>query len=269
MLRSTACFTIALALGATAAHAAGNVTAAVFDGSLRLTGDGVGNAVRIAPGPDPDSIELEGLAGTTINSLTVTVINGITKNLKADFGAGNDEVYVEDLEVAQDLEIVTGPGADVVDLTDCQVGDDTRITTGPDLDTVVLSTDVFGGRLILQTDAGDDVVGLDLVTVVDRAKLATGQGHDQLTIGGSSEFLDTVTVQTIAGNDTVTIDEAAFNAPVTLTLADDNDAATISNSVFASRVEVNGGPGTDSYTSGGGNSFSAGVSLKKVETIIP
>lgn len=269
MLRSTAYLTIALTLGATAAHAAGNVTAAVFDGSLRLTGDGAGNAVRVAPGPDPDSIELEGLSGTTINSLVTTVITGITRNVKGDLGAGDDEVYVEDLEVAHDLEIVTGPGVDVVDLTDVQVGDDTRITTGPDIDSVVLSTDVFGGRLILQTDAGDDVVGLDLVTVVDRAKLATGQGNDTLTISGSSEFLDSVSVQTIAGNDSVTVDEASFNAPVTFTLADDTDAATISNSVFADRVEVNGGPGSDSYTNGGGNSFSVGVALKKIETILP
>ncbi|MCW5889445.1 MAG: hypothetical protein KIT14_02730 [bacterium] len=262
-------FALLSAIGACSAHAAGNVTALVFGGSLRVTGDVIDNAIRIGPGANPDEFELEGLNGTTVNGLVVTTVAGVVRNVKIDLSAGSDELYIEDVLIPRKLEILTGPGADVVDLTDCEVGDTTRIATGSDDDKVVLSTDVFQGRLIVQTDAGDDSISIDLVTAADRVRIANGQGDDDVTIGGSSEFRSKVRVQAIAGNDTISIDDALFGAPAQFTFAGGDDGATFTNATFASRVLVNGGAGIDSFTDGGGNTFALGLSMKKVETLLP
>lgn len=256
-------------LGVSSAHAAGNVTAVLFAGSLRITGDLAGNAIRVAPGANADEVELEGLDGTTVNGQVLTSIAGVLRNVKVDLSEGGDEIYVEDLLVPQDLEIVTGPGVDTVDLTDCEVGDDTRIATGIDDDQVVLSTDVFQGRLFIQTDAGNDTIGLDLVTAADKVRIANGQGDDGVTIGGSSEFLGKVRVQAIAGHDTVTVDDATFGTSAKIAFAGGDDTAAFTNATFASRVEVNGGAGTDTYVDGGGNAFAIGLALTKVETLLP
>lgn len=268
---TTICRTLALlsAFAAPSAFAAGNVTAILFAGSLKVTGDVVGNAIRVAPGANENEVELEGLDGTTVNGQVLTSVAGVTRNVKIDLSDGGDELYMEDLQVPQDLEIITGAGVDVVDLTDCEVGDDTRIATGIDDDDVVLSTDVFGGRLFIQTDAGNDSIGLDLVMALDKVRIANGQGDDDVTIGGASEFLGKVRFQAIAGHDTITVDDAAFNASTQITFAGGNDAATFSNATFASRVELNGGAGIDSYTDGGGNSFAVGLAVKKVENLLP
>jgi hypothetical protein len=253
-----------------AALAAGNVTAVVQRGSLKITGDGVGNAVHIVSGGAPETWDVESLDGiTTVNgSLAPFHAVGVENNVKIDMLQGDDEVVFEDATLDKDLEMVGGVGSDTLLVDDSHVSGNVRISGGPDDDVVVLGTSSFGGSVVVQTDAGTDSVTLDLVTASDRVKLATGTGVDGVTIGGASQFFDVVTIAMANGNDDLAIDDAAFMRKLDVSLGEDDDTVSMSNTTTKDLAIVNGGPETDVVTNGPGNVFDLGVTYIKIETVL-
>lgn len=253
-----------------AALAAGNVQAVVQRGSLKITGDGVGNAIHIVSGGSPETWDVESLDGiTTVNgSLAPFHAVGVENNVKVDMLQGDDEVLLEDATVTNDIELVGGIGSDHIEIDDSHVSGNTRISGGPDDDTVVFGTSSFGGNVVVQTDAGADTVTLDLVTASDRIKLSTGTGADVVGIGGTSQFFDVVTIAMANGNDGLTIDDSVFMRNLDVTLGEDDDTVAMSGTTTKAQAEVNGGPETDVVTNGPGNDFEFGVTYIKVETVL-
>src|SRR5262245_2794717 len=101
MIRSTRPLAIAAALSLTApfaAFAAGNVSAVVQRGSLKILGDSVGNAIHVVPGGSPETWDVESLDGvTTVNGTLVPFhAVGVENNIKMDMQEGDDEVVLED-----------------------------------------------------------------------------------------------------------------------------------------------------------------------------
>jgi hypothetical protein len=273
MIVSTRSLALVAALSLTtpiAALAAGNVLVVVQRGSLKITGDSVGNAIHVIPGGAPETWDVESLDGiTTVNgSLAPFHAVGVENNVKIDMLQGDDEVLVEDATITNDLEMVGGVGSDELMIDDSHVSGNTRISGGPEDDTVVLGTSSFGGSVVVQTDAGTDTVVLDLVTASDRVKLATGTGVDGITIGGASQFFDVVTIAMANGNDGLAIDDTAFMRNLDITLGEDDDTVSMSGTTTKALAEINGGPETDVVTNGPGNDFEFGVTYIKIETVL-
>ncbi len=253
-----------------AALAAGNVTAVVQRGSLKITGDSVGNAIHVVPGGAPETWDVQSLDGvTTVNGTLVPFhAVGVENNIKVDMLQGDDEVLLEDAMLVNDLEMVGGIGSDHLEIEDSHIGGNTRISGGPEDDTVVFGTSSFGGNVVVQTDAGADTVTLDLVTASDRVKLATGTGADGIGIGGTSQFFDVVTIVTANGNDALAIDDSAFMRNLDVALGEDDDTVSMSATTTKDQAQVNGGPETDVVTNGPGNDFEFGVVYVKIESVL-
>lgn len=264
-------FVAALSLGTPlAALAAGNVTAVVQRGSLKITGDDAGNAIHVVPGGAPETWDVESLDGvTTVNgSLAAFHAVGVENNLKIDMLQGDDEVLLEDATLANDVEMVGGVGSDHLEIEDSHIGGNTRISGGTEDDTVVFGTSSFGGSVVVQTEAGADTVTLDLVTASDRVKLSTGTGEDGIGIGGGSQFFDAVTIAVANGNDAVAIDDSTFMRKLDVTLGEDDDTVSMSATTTKDNAQINGGPETDVVTNGPGNDFELGVTYIKIETVL-
>lgn len=253
-----------------AALAAGNVSAVVQRGSLKILGDAVGNSIHVVPGGAPETWDVESLDGvTTVNgSLAPFHAVGVENNIKVDMQEGDDEILVEDATTTKDIEIVTGVGSDHVEIDDSHISGNTRISTGVDDDEVVVGTSTLGGNVVVQTDSGSDLVSLDLVTASDRVKLSTGTGADDIVIGGTSQFFDVVTIATANGNDGVAIEDTAFMRNLEITLADDDDTVTLTSVTAKDDASLNGGADTDAYVDGGGNDFAFGIKTVKIENFL-
>jgi hypothetical protein len=260
---------VALVADALPALAAGNVVTTVQFGALRVVGDDDANAIRLYPGPDPDSLALEPLDATTTvdGSAGAAILTGITAGVRVDLGAGDDELVVEDAELPAALEILGGDGADHVTLDDCHVHGGTHIAGGGAGDTIVLGTTQFDGKLVVQSDSGDDVVSLDTVSIAQRTKLATGVGNDQISIVDSSLLASDVTIMTAAGDDVLSLDGSSIDGRLHVALGDGGDGMTTHATTCAERVRLNGGGGTDTTTDAGDNAFARGVDVRKFEVV--
>ena len=99
---------------------AGNVTTALSQGTLILTGDRLANDVTVSQ-PAPGTITVTPAAGTTVNGGTDPVtVPGLTANLVVRLGAGDDRLA---FDLAGPIAL---PGRLVVDYGTAGTGPDAR-----------------------------------------------------------------------------------------------------------------------------------------------
>jgi hypothetical protein len=178
---------------------AGNVTAEVVGGVLRITGDARGNEIRIEDGPGAsqssyrvmgvrtevngeDFIELDG----AVNGVRIDLgagndrlnISGNYMRVTVEMGRGNDSIYSADLLSNNPLTIRTGAGRDVVSLVAAAANNGALIETGTGQDFVGLFRGSYGPRLRVRTGSGPDTIFHQDITGNTPRRVVLGGGED-------------------------------------------------------------------------------------------
>jgi hypothetical protein len=192
---------------------AGNVLAHIVNNSLILEGDGLDNAVTIAPGLNPGQVVVTGVTAggspTRINGSpnAAFTLSNFSNDLKIQMEAGNDSVTINSL--------------------------------------------VIKGNVKVKTSSGDDTVTLTGATGNGSLKVKLGSGSDVLTL--TNTFAKgTTKVKAGSGNDIVTISNSAFKK-LSVGLGKGNDTLSIVGSTVGTKTALNGGSGTNTFNNGAGN----------------
>lgn len=92
------------------------VTTSLSDGTLTITGDGDADDVAIVGTANPGEITVTGRNGTMVGGVAngSTTIQGVTADLIADFGNGDNVINVDNVYLAGRLTVETGNGTDSI-----------------------------------------------------------------------------------------------------------------------------------------------------------
>ena len=144
-----------------------------------------------------------------------------------------------------------GPAADP-DCLDDTIG--SGIDTGDRADNISLENVFVRHNLNVNTGSDDftDFVDMHFMNIGNDTDVRTGGGGDIVRISDVG-FNDDLTIDTGAGNDSVSIDRCQVDE-LFLSLGTDSDALTLRNTV-GRRASLNGGLGSDTLSQSG-NSFS-------------
>ena len=255
---------------------AGDVSADVVGGHLRLRGDDECNGVLIVQLGDERyavvGFEHDG-APTTINGRDEPlIVRGVKRNFDIDLrggddllGIGNDvellagladelgfgDALIADadvppaaagrLKIEGALLVRTGDGADGV-LVNAKVRRSAVIRTGMKSDGVALVNSRFQDNVILRTETGQDGVLIENTTIDDHLNVNTGDNGDALLISSSS--VGHAVLNTGSGKDVVGVSETEFDRHLVLLTGQDDDDVVL-NVVAARRIHLDTGSGND------------------------
>lgn len=269
---------------------AGNVSATVVNGELRIVGDGAANWVQITelPAANGTTFKIVGkpfdgvfnTAGVPTAGQAPTLVNGAASatlvvsgdKLRVSLNGGNDAISIGSAGAAtttKGLIVDTGAGRDYVSVQ--------KLTNTSTAALSIKTTQATGTAADAEVDA--DTVFLSGVTAVNSPLVInTGGGNDRLTTNLVQAFTGTTTVNTGAGADVLSgtgidvfklsLNMGASNdrdvatisqleaGPTTVVLGGGNDLLNLTSSIFISGgVTVNGGDGTDELRLGPGGSI--------------
>lgn len=195
----------------------GNVT---FTGNVNITGSGVVDAITIGSAATTvlflNPVSIQTLAGAD----TVTV-DGSTFNdfVQFDVAGGNDTI-----NIATNAAVTFNAGVSIL-LSD----GNNSLTIGS-----AGNAAAFNGQVSI-TGLGDDVIAISNATFLAPVSILTQDGIDTITINAST-FVDTLDIETGAGNDAVTIASTGadtFDRDVTVDLGNGNNTITIGSGAAA------------------------------------
>ncbi|MCL4202882.1 MAG: LEPR-XLL domain-containing protein [Pirellulaceae bacterium] len=206
---------------------AGDVSATVKGGWLVVTGDDLGNQVKVEIadiGEAGVSYRVQGNDGTAINGVVDGVYDSpvVTKGIKVDLKKDDDRLEIvgdTDLDpvfqLNGDLSIKMGDGDDYVELANAEIGGKTTIDLGKgeggaSIDLVTFGKDVavkagdapggedphveigiaradVTGNLTVTTGKTNDYIWLEGVTVTKNVTIKTGDGEDYAGVEGWEE----------------------------------------------------------------------------------
>ena len=177
----------------------------------------------------------------------------VPRDLQIDMGDGNDVVNLDRVSVRDDVSIVTGGGGDSVTVKGSIGGlagvdnglNDLTIDTGDRADNVWLEDLFVRHNLNVNTGNDDftDFLDMHFLNIGNDTDVRTGGGGDVLRISDTG-FRDDLTIDTGAGNDSVSLDRCSVDE-LFLNLGSDSDSLTLRNN-SGRRATLNGGLGTDS-----------------------
>lgn len=255
---------------------AGNVTAAIVDGELLITGDDAANDITI----------LKTAAGVIVRGNSTT-INGAstdfvafatavttTGKITADMGAGDDKVQIDDLTLDGRVVFNGGAGNDKLGLTKAILKSGLGFRGNEGNDSLVLDQSTIDGDLFAFCGAGDDLVTLTGSEVkhslimygrdgadglnLNNSKVGRwlieymGQGDDNVRIANGSTTKH-VQMWGQGGADVVQVNESDTSKSFAARMGRGNDAVSFEGDVdVANRLIVRGGGGTDSFAKGTG-----------------
>lgn len=165
---------------------AGNVTANIFAGDLRITGDNLPN--QVAVDRFFGLVRVRGLNGTLINgNVAPALFNpaAITSDVIGNMNNGDDTLSINlgNLLIPDDLIVNMGIGHDVLTVDQVRTADDMLITTGDGNDRVIVTRSTVGDDLRIDTGSGLDRVVLRSVQVADTLEVDLGSANnDQLEL---------------------------------------------------------------------------------------
>jgi hypothetical protein len=207
------------------------VTTSLSNGSLLIDGDGDADDIAIVGTANPGEITVMGRNGTQVDGLVngSTTIQGVTANVVADFGDGDNIINVDNVYLAGNLELNTGNGRD-------------QVTLGA---TGVVST---GGTCIVRTRDGNDVVRAEdyRVFIVGFLSVQAGVGQDSIALTGASSLVSINVEKSIGFCEVLMRGVTSAGTIGVHSLAPDNSIAIIT-SAASSQINV--------YTRSGQNSF--------------
>ncbi len=221
----------AMALVATMAGqawASGDVTVAVNNGSVKVTGqNNTEQSVLLTTNMMGDLV-FDSLDGTTFNGQAALTIGGFNQNLRIDMKSGTKSLAV----------FCTGPSPLVVP------GNLKITATGSNTVLIALVCVKVVGKTDITTKNGNDAIGIINGEYEGRVKIATGNGNDLVESDDDSEFNGQVDVATGKGLDYVLAFDSTFFDKVNLKMGSDNDGVAVFDSTLAA-LNLNGNAGID------------------------
>lgn len=250
---------------------AGNVTASIANGTLRIDGDNLSNQVRLVV--DGGHLVLSGEDGTTINGETtpfrvLTNSTRLTGRLIVDMDGGDDQFSAQGpFRVDGRVSLQGGRGDDQFGLDGVRadgslrfhgsLGDDGLVLDDSMIAKSMIAYDVSGdqtfafrntevrGRLVMVTGSGDDAGVFNQLRVRKSAVLWTSGGNDTLD-AAESTFTKNLTVRTGRGDDFVQVEDPTINGSLRLKMGAGNDSAVGEGTgTVGKRLTVQGAGGRD------------------------
>lgn len=256
----------------------GNITAAVQNGVLTVTGDDAANDVEIA-GNLSNRVTIAGFNLTKVNGVapvngkSVVTFTGIT-DVVVVAKDGNDRIVIKgnpDPVRFRDITIDSGAGDDVVEIRNVFATDDINVTTQNGKDRVTLAQVNVGGAGVdsNQNDVNintartggsvpdDDTVQLDDVSVKRDVSIQTGADADVVQIfdpralvpnlaqfAQPTDIGDDLTIDTGDAGDRVNLNRVNVVDQINIELRGGNDILGVVRTT-ANRFDADGGSGQD------------------------
>jgi hypothetical protein len=179
---------------------AGNVSAQLVDGSLRIVGDAQNNDIVIEQDFVAEVLRVNGI-DTTINGDSMPAEFNIPSNIRIILADGNDRVVSRDAQasntfsidtgngndaifmdggLSMDLTIRTGAGRDVITLTSTSVNDTGLIESGEGRDFISIYNGFFSQQLIVRTGPDRDTIFHQNLTGSTPRRFVLGGGEDKV-----------------------------------------------------------------------------------------
>lgn len=256
----------------------GNITAALQNGVLTITGDNAANDVEVSR-RFVGAVTIAGLNQTLVNGQapvngrsTVTFNN--VKDVVINTNDGNDNVVVKGLGISarfRDITIDTGAGDDIVDLQRVIATDDINVVTKNGKDRVNLDVVEVGGLGVddnkndlnintarVNSDAPDnDTVLFRDVKVKRDVSIVTGADADNVVLRDRLFFVpfrqadakatvvgDDLSIDSGDGDDNVTLTVVNVVDSINIELRGGNDRLRVEKST-AANFNADGGSGQD------------------------
>lgn len=206
---------------------AGDVRIFANDNALFVRGDSQSNQIEIARSNDGEgNIRVIGINGTTVNGQTEVLLEG------------NDAV------ISKGFRINMGRGDDTLKLNGVTAGGSTFIY-GSFGDDVIGLDQVTLGKTVIQTFSGDDLVSIDGLIANGDVRIFTLDGNDDVGISGLRSFENT-TIVTGNNNDRVAMkDSAIYRANFRVLTGNGNDYVGFDNISVGFNARVFTGNGAD------------------------
>lgn len=256
----------------------GNITAAVQNGVLTVTGDDAANDVEIA-GNLSNRVTIAGFNLTKVNGVapvngkSVVTFTGIT-DVVVVAKDGNDRIVIKgnpDPVRFRDITIDSGAGDDVVEVRNVFATDDINVTTQNGKDRVTLAQVNVGGAGVdsNQNDVNintartggsapdNDTVQLDDVSVKRDVSIQTGADADVVQIfdpralvpnlaqfAQPTDIGDDLTIDTGDAGDRVNLNRVNVVDQINIELRGGNDILGVVRTT-ANRFDADGGSGQD------------------------
>lgn len=217
---------------------AGDVSASIQLGSLKIEGDQLANDIAVAD-LGGGKVEIVGQNGTKVNGVDSVVLDRFTANVKMELRGGDDVVSWKgiDSHTSSRFKIETGAGNDTIVVDQLYAGL-AEVESGLGNDTVRFGS-AKANLAKISTGDGDDAVligaSLDaasaLISVVN-LKVETGAGNDRVDIQHADFFASMVKAETGAGNDSVLVRDAKGSASLKVSTGLGTDNVTIEDTAF-------------------------------------
>jgi large repetitive protein len=239
---------------------AGNVTVSVVAGDLIIKGDNnaAGNQIVVNE-TSSGSYTVGGLTGTTVNGAPAFVASGITRDVRANFGAGNDSIALNTSFFPRtdirDVIVNMGAGNDSAVIHNVRARNVTVSQSAADsgADTVEVDVGVgaFGGR-ISGNVAITNQRGSSNVTVTaaigGNLAISNQDGDDTINVASASRIGGSVTIANTAGTvgNSVTMDaHVGRNVTIANPGAGSSTARLDNNAVVGENLHITDGAGSN------------------------
>jgi hypothetical protein len=192
---------------------AGIVTLNLSGGVLSLTGDALNNDLQITQSGGDWTIASQAGGSTQFSMNGGPLLPSITiaapASLRANLGAGNDDVLISEAIIPGTVSIEGGEGNDAVDLTGTSINGTVSVRLGNGSDYFTAGGDLFFGKG-LSVDLGNgqntfDVNARTLISNGSISALAGGSAIDQQTFilaAGVADVKGSVTLRTTSASAT-------------------------------------------------------------------
>ncbi len=167
------------------------VTTSLVGGVLTITGDGDNDTIAILGTANPGELTITGSDNTSVDGTVngSVTIGGVTSNLIVNLGAGNDNLTLNRVYIAGNIQLDTSDGADTVRLgTTAPVSPTQNLTidTGAGNDQVFAEQgNVYVGGMHAITAGGDnDSVRIQGASAVGGSDFNGSDGNDTIVVTG-------------------------------------------------------------------------------------
>jgi Ca2+-binding RTX toxin-like protein len=169
--------------------------------------------------------------------------SGCSVTCTSGSSSSGEHVAVADADVTGNLSIKTGCGNDEILIGAAH----TPATDNNPLINLVFGPVSVGGKLNVNSGAGNDTMLLVEVSVTGNTQLDTGAGNDNIGVLDSSSFTGDFTIHAGCGNDSIVLSTNTFSGNVTIYGGRGMDTIGLADSLFEQTVTINGGPGNDTF----------------------
>jgi hypothetical protein len=167
------------------------------------------------------------------------VADGVTGGIHVNLGDRNDELFIQDVYVAGNINLALGAGDDVVYLGGdvFSTAQNLSLSMGDGDDHLQMERAYIGRNQTIEGNAGNDAFMFTGDTFLGRFQLGTSSGGATTIVGGDGDDRIEALVCYIAG-------------PLTLDGGDGNDTAVLNRSAVTGQSSFLGGDGFDHLVAG-------------------